>query len=173
MPRNFLRRVSRQFRRNDTPWYLKPFRALLHQPMYFAVNRRSVTGALWLGVLIAMLPFPGHTPVAVVLALVFGVNLAVAALAVWVNSPLTMLPVFYFEYRLGAWLLGTPLREWPAAPSWDWLWGEVAVIWKPLFLGAGIVAVLSASLVYLGANALWRWSASRRRRERTSLPTRF
>jgi uncharacterized protein (DUF2062 family) len=85
-----------------------------------------------------------------------------------------MLPVFYFEYRLGAWLLRTPLREWPATPSWDWLWGELAVIWKPLFLGAGIVAVFSASLVYLGANALWRWSASRRRRrrERTSLPSR-
>jgi hypothetical protein len=167
MVRQFLRRISRQFRQKDVAWYLRPFRALLDHPMYFAVNRRSVTRALWIGIFISMLPFPGHTPVAVVLALLLGCNLAIAALAVWFNSPVTMLPVFYFEYRFGASLLGTPPRPWPESVSWEWLQGEIVAIWKPLFLGAGLTAVLTASLAALLVSALWRWSAARRR-QRTS-----
>lgn len=164
MPRQFLRRISREFRQKETPWYLRPFRAVLRHPMYFAVNRRSVSRALAIGVFISMLPFPGHTAAAVLVALVFGCNLAIAALAAWFNSPVTMLPVFYFEYRLGAFMLGQPPRDWPDAVSWEWLERELAAIWKPLFLGAGITAVLTASVIYLGVNALWRWSAARRRR---------
>jgi uncharacterized protein (DUF2062 family) len=165
MPQRILRRISRQFRQKEPAWYLKPFRVLLNHPMYFAVNRRSVTNALWIGVFISMLPFPGHTPVAVILALLFGCNIAIAALAAWINSPVTMLPVFYFEYRLGTFLMGMPRRPWPDAVSWDWLQSELAAIWKPLFLGAGLTATLTASLAYLVLNALWRWSASRRRRQ--------
>lgn len=170
MPRRYLRRISRQFRRNHTAWYLRPFSAALRHPMYFAVNRRSVTGALAIGVFISMLPVPGHTPIAVAIALLLGVNLGVAALAAWVNSPLTLVPVFYFEYRLGAWLLRLPSRAWPDTVSWDWLQAQIGLIWKPLFLGALITATLASGLVYLGVNALWRWSSGRRldRRRRQS-----
>lgn len=164
MPRQFLRRISRQYRQKEVPWYLRPFRALLSHPMYFSINRRSVTKAVWIGVFISMLPFPGHTPVAVLLALLLGCNLPIAALAVWFNSPMTMLPVFYAEYRLGAFLLGTPSRPWPESVSWVWLQGEIAGIWKPLLLGSVLAALATASAVYMITNALWRWSANRRRR---------
>lgn len=171
MPRRYLRRISRQYRRNQDAWYLRPFGALLRHPMYFAVNRRSVTGALAIGTFVSMLPVPGHTPIAVLLALVLGVNLGVAALAAWINSPLTLVPVFYGEYRLGAWLLGVPPQPWPDAVSADWLGQQLAILWKPLFLGGAIVATLSATVVYVGVNALWRWSSHRRlRRRRGSLP---
>lgn len=166
MPRRFLRRISRQYRRNEAAWYLRPFRGFLRHPMYFAVNRRSVTGALAIGVSISMLPVPGHTPLAVVVALLAGVNLGVAALAAWANSPLTVIPVFYFEYRLGALLLGMQPQPWPDQFSWDWLDHQVGLLWKPLFLGALITAAVTAALVYFGVGALWRWSAARRLRRR-------
>ena len=166
MPRRFLRRISRQYRGNKTAWYLRPFGGLLRHPMYFAVNRRSVTGALAIGVFISMLPVPGHTPIAVVIALMAGVNLGVAALAAWINSPLTLIPVFYFEYRLGALLLGLPPQQWPETVSWEWLDAQLALLWKPLFLGAFIAATLTTALVYFGVNALWRWSSARRLRRR-------
>lgn len=134
--------------------------------MYFAVNRRSVTGALAIGVFISMLPVPGHTPIAVVIALVSGVNLGVAALAAWANSPLTLIPVFYFEYRLGAFLLGQPPRQWPETVSWEWLEAQLTFLWKPLFLGAFIAATVTTALIYFGANAVWRWSSGRRLRRR-------
>lgn len=167
MPRRFLRRISRQYRRKETAWYLRPFSAVLSHPMYFAVNRRSVTGALAIGVVISMLPIPGHTPLAVIVALIVGVNIGVAALGAWANNPFTLLPVFYFEYRLGAWLLGMQPQAWPDTVSWEWLKGQLTLIWKPLFLGAALTAALTGALVYLGSNALWRWSSARRQRRRT------
>lgn len=171
MPRRYLRRISRQFRRNHTAWYLRPFSAALRHPMYLAVNRRSVTVALAIGVFISMLPIPGHTPIAVAIALLLGVNLGVAALAAWANSPLTLVPVFYFEYRLGAWLMRMPPQPWPDKVSWDWLQAQIGLIGRPLFLGALITATVAAALVYLGVNAVWRWSSGRRlerRRRRSS-----
>ena len=166
MPRKFLRHISRQYRRNQATWYLRPFSAVLHHPMYFALNRRSVTGALVIGVFVSMLPIPGHTPIAVVVALLAGVNLGVAALAAWLNSPLTLVPVFYAEYRLGALLLNIPLQPWPEAVTWAWLRGQIALMWQPLFLGALITAVATTALVYFGANAAWRWSSARRMKRR-------
>ena len=166
MPLQFLRRISRQYRRNKLAWYLRPFGGILGHPMYFAVNRRSVTGALAIGLFVSMLPLPGHTPIAVVIALLSGVNLGVAALAAWLNSPLTMVPVFYFEYRLGAMLLRLQQQEWPESVSWEWLNAQLTLLWKPLFLGAFIAATLTTALVYCSVNALWRWSSARRLRRR-------
>jgi uncharacterized protein (DUF2062 family) len=166
MPRRFLRRISRRYRQNRAAWYLKPFGAVLGHPRYFAVNRRSVSGALAIGVLISMLPIPGHTAIAVMIALFAGVNLGVAALAAWANNPLTLFPVFYFEYRLGAWLMRQPAQARPESVSWDWLQAQLGLIWKPLWLGAILTAALTGGLVYLGTNALWRWSSARRLRRR-------
>lgn len=170
MPRRYLRRISRQYRRNQQPWYLRPFAVALRHPMYFAVNRRSVSVALAIGVFISMLPIPGHTPLAVLLALLAGVNLGVAAIAAWANNPLTLIPVFYFEYRLGAWLLGMAVQDWPQEVSWKWLQAQIGLLWKPLFLGAVLVATASAAVVYLVTNWLWRWSAGRRLRQRRARP---
>jgi uncharacterized protein (DUF2062 family) len=172
MPRRFLRRISRQYRRNETAWYLRPFRPLLRHPMYFAVNRRSVTGALAIGVFVSMLPVPGHTPIAVIVALLTGTNLGVAALAAWINSPLTLIPVFYAEYRLGAWLLGVSPQPWPDAVSWQWLQEQIGLMWKPLFLGAFIAASVTSALVWFSLNAIWRWSSARRLQRRRARATR-
>jgi uncharacterized protein (DUF2062 family) len=164
MPRRYLRRISRQYRRNHTAWYLRPFRRVLAHPGYFAVNRRSVSGALAIGAFISMLPVPGHTPIAVIIALIAGVNLGVAALGAWINNPFTLLPVFYLEYRFGAWLLGLPAQSWPEDVTWKWLQSQLVVIWKPLFLGAAILSTLTGVVVYLATSALWRWSSLRRLR---------
>ena len=170
MPRKFLRRISRQYRQNEQAWYLRPFAPMLRHPMYFAVNRRSVSGALAIGVSISMLPFPGHMMLAVLCGLLAGVNLGVAALATWLNSPLTMVPVFYFEYRLGALLLGLPSQDWPDEVSWEWLQAQLSLLWRPLFLGGLITAGLTAVVVYFGTNLLWRWSSARRLRRRRQRP---
>jgi hypothetical protein len=166
MPRRYLRRISRQYRRNPTAWYVRPFGALLRHPRYFAINRRSVAGALAIGAFVSMLPIPGHTPIAVIVALLMGMNIGIAAVAAWINSPLTLVPVFYLEYRLGAWLLGLPARAWPEQVSWEWLQAQIAYMWKPLFLGALIVATLTAALLWLAVDGLWRLSSARRLRRR-------
>jgi len=169
MPRKFLRRISRQYRVNQSAWYLKPFRAVLGQPRYFALNRRSVSRALAIGLFISMLPVPGHTPLAVLVALLMGANLGVAALAAWINSPLTLVPVVCAEYRLGAWLLGRPAQPWPESFDWAWLQQQMALLWQPLALGALVAATATTTVAYVIVNAVWRWSSARRLRRRQRL----
>jgi len=173
MPRKFFRRLSAPYRGNqDNPaWYLKPFRALLAHPVYFSINRRSITGGLALGVFVGvLLPFLGHTPVVVVAALLLRVNLAVAILATWIANPLTYGLIFYGEYRLGSYLLGQAPPDLNLDLPWQDLVAGLAGAWRPFWLGAIVAAVLAAGTAYLASNAAWRlvtrWRLQRREARR-------
>lgn len=175
MPRKFFRRLSAPYRGNhdNAAWYLRPFRALLAHPVYFSINRRSVTGGVALGVFVGLLPFIGHTPVVVAAALLMRVNLPVAILATWVANPLTYGLIFYGEYRLGAYLLGHPPPDISFALHWQQLVAALAGAWRPLWLGAIVTALLGAGTAYVLSNTAWRlttrWRLQRRgaRRLRT------
>jgi len=168
MPRKFLRRLSTQYRGNqrNTAWYLRPFQVLLAHPVYFSINRRSITGGLTVGVFIGVLPFLGHTPVVALAALLLRVNLPVAVLGVWVANPLTYGPIFYGEYLLGAFLLDLP----PTALTLDMPLGDLvstlADTWRPLWLGAMVIAPLAAGTAYLVSNTAWHLMTRERLKRR-------
>jgi len=176
MPRKFFRRLSAPYRGNqhNAAWYLRPFRSLLAHPVYFSINRRSITGGLVLGLFIGVLPFLGHTPVVVILALLLRVNLPVAVLSIWIANPLTYGPLYYGEYKLGTFLMKLP----PAALSLDLPWKELiatlARTWRPLWLGAVVIGLLLAGTAYVLSNAAWRITTMRRlqHRARRRLGTR-
>ncbi|MEO8443387.1 MAG: DUF2062 domain-containing protein [Gammaproteobacteria bacterium] len=175
MPRKFFRRLSAPYRRNhrDTAWYLRPFHALLAHPVYFSINRRSIIGGLALGLFIAVMPFPGHTPVVVLAALLLRVNLPVAVLSIWVANPLTYGPIFYGEYRLGSFIL----HQAPAVVTLDLPWLELAAAlartWRPLWVGAVVAGLLLAGTAYVMGNAGWRlmtlWRLRRRGERRLGI----
>jgi uncharacterized protein (DUF2062 family) len=158
MPRKFFRRLSAPYRGNqrNAAWYLRPFQVLLAHPVYFSINRRSITGGLAVGLFIGVLPFVGHTPAAALAALLLRVNLPVAVLSVWLGNPLTYGPIFYGEYLLGALLLDYP----PMALSLDLPLGELLTrltdAWRPLWLGAIVSGLLLSGIGYLLSNAAWR-----------------
>ncbi|HHQ13548.1 MAG TPA: DUF2062 domain-containing protein, partial [Chromatiales bacterium] len=157
MPRRFFRRISAgYFRNREYPWYMRPFEALLRHPVFFSVSRRSVAGAIWLGLFIALLPLPGQTILAILLAMLLRVNLPIAAIMVWITNPVTMVPVFYSEYRIGAMLLGLPVQNIAIEPSWQWLREGFQLIWKPLLLGSFITATIVASVAYVVVSITWR-----------------
>lgn len=139
---------------------------MLAHPVYFSINRRSITSGLVLGLFIGVLPFLGHTPVVVVLALLLRVNLPVAVLSVWIANPLTYGPLYYGEYKLGTFLLKLP----PAALTLDLPWHELiaalAKTWRPLWLGAVVAGLLLAGMAYVASNAAWRLMTQRRLRHR-------
>lgn len=167
MPRQFFRRISVGYlRKRDYPWYLKPFRALLRHPTFFSVSRRSVAGALWVGLFIALLPLPGQTIVAPLLALLLRVNLPISVVAVWLTNPLTMVPIFWSEYRLGALILDRPVEAISLDISWDWFSSGVAASWQPLLLGAVVSATVVASTAYVLVSVIWRWLVAARYRRR-------
>ena len=53
-----------------------------------------------IGLFVAMLPIPGHTPLALILGLLLRANLPVALLVIWIANPLTYAPVSYTHLTL-------------------------------------------------------------------------
>jgi len=168
MPRKFFRRLSAPYRGNqeNAAWYLRPFQVVLAHPVYFSINRRSITGGLALGVFVGFLPFLGHTPVVVLAALLMRVNLPVAVLATWIANPLTYGPILYGEYLLGHYLLGKPTSDLSLDLPWQQLVAGLAGAWKPLWLGALVAGLMAAGTAYLLSNAAWRLMTRLRLRRR-------
>lgn len=166
MPRRFFRRVSRGYLRKERPVYLKPFDALLAHPTFFSVSRRSVAGAIWIGLFIALLPLPGQTLIALALALVLRVNVPIAALTTWATNPITMGPIFYFEYTLGRLILNIPPQPFAIDLSWEWVSSSFITIGKPLLLGCFISATIVASSTYVLVSVVWRLIVAARFRSR-------
>lgn len=167
MPRQFFTRISREFRqKKDHPWYLKPFEFILTHPAYFSASRRGIGGGLWIGLIIGLLPLPAHTFLAIVGAILLRVNVPVAVLATWVTNPFTFVPIYYFEYKLGALMLGLPTEALPAEINFDWVLAEIGLRWKPLAYGALTTALSIASTVYLLTSVTWHLVTMRRYRSR-------
>lgn len=172
MPRRFFRRVSRSYLRKERPWYLKPFAALFEHPTFLSVSRRSVAGAIWVGLFIGLLPLPGQTILGALLALLFRVNVPIAAVTTWVTNPVTIGPIFYFTYNLGRLILDIPPQLFEIELSWDWVSTNFIAIGKPLLLGSFISATLVASTGYVVVSVLWRLMVAARfkRRHRQNEP---
>lgn len=141
----------------------------LHEPNLWHLNRRSVAGGAAVGLFCAFLPIPAQMIPATLVSVLLRVNLPIAIAGVWVTNPLTVAPIYYFCYVLGAWVLGTPVQEVQFAISWEWFGGELQRIWQPFLLGCLLVSSVSAALAYLVVRLLWRlhvvrdWDKRKRR----------
>jgi uncharacterized protein (DUF2062 family) len=174
MPRRFFRRVSRSYLRKERPWYLKPFSAVLEHPTFFLVSRRSVAGAIWIGLFVALLPIPGQTVLGFLLALVLRVNVPIATVTTWLTNPVTMGPAFYATYTLGRLILEMPPQpSFEIELSWDWVSTNFIVIGKPLLLGSFIAATLIASTGYVAVSVAWRLMVAARYRRRRAKDARY
>jgi len=88
-------------------------------------------------------------------------NLPLSLALSWIANPFTMPPMFYFNYRIGTWLLDRPERSFSIELSWDWLTRELGLLWQPLFLGSVVVATCAAALGYFSVHTLWRLHVTR------------
>jgi len=172
MPRQYFTKVSRRYRQKEQPWYLHPLRYVMDHPVYFSVNRKTVTRAIWIGVFVSFIPIPMQMLVAVLLALLARVNIAVAAIGVWVTNPFTMVPLFYLAYRLGAVMLNMPIEPWPTDMDFSSFSKDMGAIWKATLYGGIFVGLSSATVCYIAANAIWRFSTAVKYRERRVLRRR-
>ena len=104
------------------------------------------------------------------LFIIWRVNLPISVGLVWLTNPITMPPIFYFCYKVGTWILETPLRKGITFElSFRWIMEELSAIWQPFLLGCFVMGVLSAVLGNLLIRLLWRLHVVRylqRRRER-------
>ena len=166
MPRQFFRRVSSGYLGKERPWYLRRFEMLFTHPTFLSVSRRSVAGAIWVGLFIGLLPLPGQTIIAILAGLLLRVNMPIVAVTPLITNPLTMGPIFYWEYNLGRLILDIPPANFTIDLSWEWVTTGFIAIWKPLLLGCFISATIVASIGYLSVSVTWRLIVAARYRRR-------
>src|SRR5262245_22024195 len=130
-----------------------------------------------IGLFIAWTPTVGiHMILVVALALLLRANKAAGLIAVYVSNPLTIVPMYWFDYRLGALVLHQKLtydelRSILNYHGWD---GFKAAFWKicvelagPMWLGGLVLALVHAIPGYY----LTRWAVERYRRKGVAVST--
>ena len=167
MPKKFLKRFlpdHDKIRRHETLNRL--FGKLLHDPNLLHINRRSVSGAFFVGLSMAFVPVPFQMVLAAGLAIYFRVNLPVSVGLVWITYPLTMPPMYYFCYELGHLIFGGTLQDVHFELSIEWLQTVLGGIWQPFLLGSFIAGMVSASIGMITVRLLWRLQVVRRWQKR-------
>lgn len=156
MPRKILKRFMPDHKTMQQHPHLQRFGQRLTDPKLWHLNRRAVAGGAALGLFVAFMPVLGQMFIAAALAIFFRVNLPLAAMGVWVTNPLTIAPIYFFTYKLGAWVLDVPVEQYAFTMTWEWFTHEFLAIWQPLLLGGFICGVIAALFAILFVRLLWR-----------------
>jgi hypothetical protein len=151
---------------------LRPFAPHLTHASLWRMTRRSVPRGVALGLFVAVIIPVMHTAVAAILAIPARANVAVAAVFTLVVNPLTIPPLYYAAYRIGAWELhhDATLVNPAAAERFS---SELSrlLFWihqasGPIAVGILTIAVAAAVLGYALSSLGWRWWARSKWRQR-------
>ena len=157
MPKKFIKRYMPDHEKiRNNKQLNKVFGKLLHDPNLLHLNRRSVSMAFFVGLFMAFVPLPSQMVMAAAIAILIRCNLPISVGLVWVSNPITMPPIFYFAYKVGAWILSTPEHEFVFELSWKWLGTELEAIWQPFLLGCTVSGLLFGAFGYVAIRLLWR-----------------
>jgi uncharacterized protein (DUF2062 family) len=153
--------------------FLRPFARHLRDPALWRLTNRSVPRAVALGLGVGVIIPVMHLFVAALLAIPLRANVAIAAACTLVVNPLTIPPMYYAAYRIGAWELhhdSVVLNPGTAQQ----VSGELGrlLFWiheasGSIALGIVTIAVAAAILGYGSAAVIWRvWVTSKWRARR-------
>ncbi len=166
MPKKIIQRFLPEHHHFKEHKHLQFLGEHLHNPNLWHLNRRSAALAFAVGFFCMYLPIPGQMIMAAILALLVGANLPVSVVLVWITNPVTMPPMFYAAYMVGAWILGVESNISPDLFTMGGAVHELGHIWWPLLLGSLILGTLLAGVGYAGIRTAWRYLAIRRWRRR-------
>ena len=167
MPKKFIKRYMPDHHKiRNHPHLNRIFGTLLHDPNLLHMNRRSVSNAFAAGLFLAFVPIPFQMIPAAAAAIIFRFNLPIAVGLVWISNPLTIPPLFYFCYKVGTWLLQTPIQHVDFQISMEWLSTELVAIWQPFLLGCFTVSTVSGLIGFVSVRLLWRLHLVRHIKER-------
>ena len=156
MPKRFLKRYM------PAPEKIREIKSLhflgdlLHEPNLWHINRHAVARAFMIGIFMCFMPMPFQMVPAVCLAIWLNANLPLSVALVWISNPITMPPMLYFNYKVGAWVLGRPVLDFEFQLSWAWLSQRLVDIGIPLYFGSILVGAVAGSTAYLTIQYLWR-----------------
>ncbi len=167
MPRKFFKKVVPSL---DQIRSIKSLRVLgdwIYDGNLWHINRYSASMAFFVGLFVAFIPTPGQTLIAAVLAVALRCNLPLSVSLVFVSNPVTMPPIFYMAYKIGALIIDVPVSELEFELSFEWLGGSMGAVWQPFLLGCLLCGLFAGSLGYVVVSQMWRWNVARRWHSRT------
>lgn len=139
---------------------------LLHDRRLWHVNRRGVALGLAVGVFFGLLLPVAQIIAATVAALLLRAYIPAAVGSTLITNPITVAPLYYAAYHLGAWMLRqaeVPLatvdldRVAAKTDTGLALWVDrVATVGPPLALGLLTLAVCFSVLIYFAVHWTWR-----------------
>jgi uncharacterized protein (DUF2062 family) len=134
---------------------------VIFAPNLWHFNRHSVSYACLVGVFCCFLPMPFQMVPATIMSIWIGCNMPITIALVWISNPITVPPIFYFTYRVGCWILGTPEKAEKISISLEWLTTQLAVVWKPLLLGSLVCGITFGVISFVIVRLYWRWKVRR------------
>jgi uncharacterized protein len=178
MSRKFFRRFKTSLERVRTNRHLARLGPRLQHPNLWHLNRRSVAGGVAAGLFAGLVP--GSNPVqflvGALLAIGFRINLPIAVLVTLYSTPFTVVPLYYFAFKLGQLAL---LEQGAAVPQvdlslqgrsvWSWLpdlWQWLASVGKPLLVGVPLLGIVLAIFGYFIVDMIWRCQVGHEWRKR-------
>ncbi|UZE97948.1 DUF2062 domain-containing protein [Alkalimarinus alittae] len=155
MPKRFLERFF------PDPQKVKDIKALhflgdvLHEPNLWHINRHAVSRAFLVGIFWCFIPIPFQMVVAAIFAIWLKSNLPMSVALVWISNPLTMPPIFYFNYWVGANILNRPLIGDEFVLSWAWLGDRIIEVGIPLYFGSLVCGLIFSITCYSLVQFFW------------------
>jgi uncharacterized protein (DUF2062 family) len=157
------------------------FGGWLQHPNLWHLNRRSVSGAVAIGLFSGLVPGPLQMLTALLLAILLRKNLPVALLVTLYTNPFTIVPLYLLAYAYGRLILTENHDKGPVEPfDMDWAnFGEsmqalgewMLSLGKPLALGLVALGLTLALIGYITVQLAWRavvvsaWRARARQRK--------
>jgi len=138
----------------------------LADPMLWHLNRRSVAGAVALGLFIGWLPIPMQMLIAALLATVLRVHVPVSVVLVWFSNPITFPALLYAAWCVGSILLGDGMIPSPWSMHVSELWHSALNAWPIILFGSVFCATVFAVVGFVITNTVWRIIAVKRWRKR-------
>ena len=133
----------------------------LHNPDLWKWNKRTISKAFAVGLFCAFLPLPLHTLLAAALAVAFSSNILLSIGLVWLNNPLTMVPIYYYIYKLGSYIIGTEID-----PNFqftiDYFMGSLTSTITAIWVGGLIISTITAIIGYTAILAIYKYKAYQR-----------
>jgi uncharacterized protein (DUF2062 family) len=145
------------------PW-LRRLAPYLADPKLWCWSRRGVALGVAIGLFIGFLIPLAQILLAAAAAVLLRANVAVAAAGTLVTNPLTVPPIYYAAYHLGAWATGAPATTAVSLGDLASIGANLGAIGLPLFTGLAIAASCAAIVSYLLISRVWIWHVAAKRR---------
>jgi uncharacterized protein (DUF2062 family) len=155
-----------------TPAALRKQKALhifgdwIYEGNLWHLNRYSASMGFFVGLFMAFMPIPGQMIVAAAMAVWLRCNLPLSVSLVWITNPVTMPPIFFFAYELGAFLLGENTQALNFELSFEWLFTTLGAVWQPFLLGCTLFSIGFGALGYFLVDILWKMQVRHKWKER-------